>query len=321
MIKIGLIGVGAVGEMHKEAIDGHPDCELTAVCNRTISKAEKMAEGTSIHCYSDYKEMMEKEELDAVIVNLPHDMHHDVTNHILNCGVSVLVEKPMAMTVAECDSMMKTAEKNGVILAVGHVQRYYDCLRGLRKLIAEKRLGKLCAVTIKRNCDYFTNRAAWFLDKKQSGGGILMNYGAHSMDILFYTTGLSVKRVAAVGNNFLTDHNVEATAQVLLEMEGGVGASILHCGCKVHGEDEFIYYFTNGTAQIRNGLELWISEGGAPYEMVDTSNEGMHENFMIDQIAEFIKMMKGEPNEMVTAEYGRDVIATLEQAFEQIENS
>ena len=115
MIKIGLLGVGSVGDLHKWAIDEHPECELTAICNRTISKAEKMAEGTSIRCYSDYKEMMKQEELDAVIVNLPHDMHHDVTNYILNCGVSVLVEKPMAMNVAECDSMIETAKKNGVV--------------------------------------------------------------------------------------------------------------------------------------------------------------------------------------------------------------
>ncbi len=319
MFKIGLLGVGAVGGMHKEAMDLHPECELTAVCNRTLSKAEKMAEGTSIRCYSDYKEMMEKEELDAVIVNLPHDLHHDVTNYILNCGVSVLVEKPMAMNVKECESMIETAKKNGVVLAVGHPQRYYAGLRCLKRLIEEKRLGKLCAVNLNRNYDYFTNRASWFLDKKQSGGGILMNYGAHSMDVLLYTTGLSVKRVAAVGNNFFTDHNVEATAQVLLELTEGVSAVITHCGCKVHFENDFTYYFTNGTAQIRKGIELWVSEAGAPFEQVDTSGEPVHDNFMIDQMNEFIKMLKGEPNEMVTAEYGRDVIAALEEAFNQIE--
>ena len=122
MIRIGLIGVGSVGELHKWAIDEHPECELTAICNRTLSKAEKLAEGSSAHCYSDYKVMMEQEALDAVIVNLPHDMHHDVTNYILERGVSVLVEKPMAMNVAECESMIKTAKKHGVVLAVGHVQ-------------------------------------------------------------------------------------------------------------------------------------------------------------------------------------------------------
>lgn len=319
MIKIGLIGVGAVGGMHKEAIDLHPECELTAVCNRTLSKAEKMAEGTSIHCYSDYKEMMDKEELDAVIVNLPHDMHHDVTNYILNRGVSVLVEKPMAINVKECESMIETAKKNGVVLAVGHPQRYYAFLRCLKKIIKEERLGKLSAISLNRSCDYFTGRAAWFLDKKQSGGGILMNYGAHSMDILLYTTGLSVKRVACVGNNFLTDHNVEGSAQILLELTGGVSATVTHCGYKVAPNTNDAYYFTNGTAEIRNGIELWISEAGGPFKQVDTSGEQMHDNFMIDQMNEFIKMLKGEPNEMVTAEYGRDVIAALEKAFEQFE--
>lgn len=319
MIKIGIIGVGAVGGMHKEAIDLHPECELAAICNRTEPKAVALAEGTNARTYTDYKKMQENEDLDAVIVNLPHDMHHDVTNYFLERGVSVMVEKPMAINVAECESMIAAAKKNNVILAVGHPQRYYSVLKRVKKLIAEKKYGKLCAVDIKRGCDYFTGRAAWFLDKKQSGGGILMNYGAHSMDIVYYTTGLAVEKVAAVGNNFLTDHNVEAVAQILLGMTEGVSVTLTHSGCKMPSECEYKYYFTNGAIEVRRGLEVWAAEGEGEFEFIDCSDEEMHDNFMIDQMNEFVKMLKGEPNEMVTAEYGRDVIAVLEEAFKQIE--
>ena len=225
----------------------------------------------------------------------------------------------MAMNAAECESMINVARKSGAILAVGHVMRYFDGIRILKRFGMEERLGRLCAITLNRNCDYFTNHPAWFLEKSKSGGGILMNYGAHSLDVLLYTTGLSIERVVSVGNNFLTNHDVEATAQLLLTLTGGIGASVLHCGCKVPDEWNGTYYFTNGTAQIRrDGQELWVSEGGQPYTQAEVGKEKMHENFMIDQINEFVKMLKGEENEMATAEYSRSIIAALDEAFAQI---
>ena len=112
MFKIGLIGVGSVGSLHKKAIMDHPECELTAICNRTLAKAEKLAEDIDARAYSDYKDMQEKEDLDAVIVNLPHDLHKDVSIYFLERGINVLVEKPMANTVEECDAMIEAAKKS-----------------------------------------------------------------------------------------------------------------------------------------------------------------------------------------------------------------
>lgn len=316
MIKIGIVGVGSVGILHKKAIDAHPECELAAVCNRTESRAVALAEGTNARTYSDYKVMQEQEDLDAVIVNLPHDMHKDVSIYFLEHKVAVLVEKPMANSVEECDAMIAAAKKSGTALAVGHVQRYLGFNRELKKLVQNGRLGKLCAIIENRSCDYFTDRPAWFLDKKQSGGGILMNYGAHSMDKILYTTGLSIEKVSAVTSNFLTDDNVEATAQLLLTLSGGVSAVLTHCGCHIPSIQETTFYFTEGAAQAR-GWELWVSEKGGEYTQVDCGD--ISKNFMEDQIEEFVKFLKEEPSEIVTAEYARDVICALETAYKQAE--
>jgi len=314
MYKIGIVGAGAIGGCHKEAFKENPSCELVAVCDKVLDRAEKLAEGTAAHIYDDYQKMCESEKLDAVILNLPHFLHESVTVYFLEKGVSVLVEKPMAINAAECDAMIAASKKTGAKLAVGHVQKYYNCYRFLKEMIAEERFGKLCGIREVRNCDYFTGRPGWFLNRKLAGGGILMNYGAHTLDKIFYTTGLKVENVVAMGNNFLTDDSVEAIAQLLVRFEGGVNGTFCYCGCKVPSEYRTDFYFTNGAAQIRDGWDLWISEAGGEFEHVDGCNSwGLFEV----QLAEFVKLLDGEESEVVTPEYGKDVIAVLEKAFAQ----
>ncbi len=315
MYNIGVVGAGAIASTHKKAILEQDQCRLAAVCDTVREKAETLAEGTDARVYDNYEAMQAAESLDAVILNLPHFLHKQVSVYFLERGVSVLVEKPMAITTAECDAMIAAAEKSGAKLAVGHMQRYHRCYRILKDMIANDRFGTLCGIREVRNCSYFRNRPAWFLDKKLSGGGILMNFGAHTLDKVFYTTGLKVKKVAASGNNFLTEDSVEAMAQLLVTFEGGVSGTFCYCGCKVPYEYRTDFYFTNGAAQIRNGWELWVSEAGGEFTRIEGCNDvGMIEA----QMPEFVKLLNGEANEMATPEYGREVIAVLEQAFAQM---
>lgn len=314
MIRIGVVGAGIIGASHKKAILGNPECILAAACDLDVEKAKAMAEGTDARVYTDYRVMAESEELDAVILNLPHFLHAPVSVYFLEKGIAVLVEKPMANTVAECDEMIAASKKSGAPLAVGHVQRYFNAYRVLREIISSGKLGKLCQITETRNINYFPNRPAWFLDKKKAGGGIIMNYGAHTLDKVFYSTGLEVESVAAAGNNFLTDDTVEATAQMLVRFKGGVSGVFSYSG--THGPSYYQtdFYFTDGVARItKGGAELWIAEGATPLAKVELEPYDLFR----DQLAEFIKLMRGEETEVVLPDYGRRVIAAIEDAVSQ----
>lgn len=314
MFRIGIVGAGIIGRSHKDAIEKNSDCELTAVCDLVLEKAQETAGSTGANVYTDYKKMQECEKLDAVILNLPHFLHKEVTVYFLEHGVPTLVEKPMANTVAECDAMIEAAKRTNTPLAVGHVQRYYPCYRELRRLMKENRFGRLCSVTETRNIDYFTNRPKWFLNKEQAGGGILMNYGAHTLDKIMYMADIIPEKVTAQANNFLTNDTVEAAAQVLVQFSEGVTGAFSYCGCHVPNQYDTYLYFTNGTAWIQGGGILWIAEGKEPLKKVVEGPVSL----MDDQLREFVKMLRGEPNEMATPEYGRTVIAALESAFSQI---
>ncbi len=311
----GIVGAGIIGEQHKDALIKNDSCVIQAVCDINTDKAQKLAEGTSARVYTDYKEMQKNENLDAVILNLPHFLHMEVSIFFLEHGVAVLCEKPMANTVAECDKMIEASQRTGTPLAIGHVQRYFSCYPYIKKIIETKELGELCSFTETRNIDYFTNRAEWFLSKKQAGGGILMNYGAHSIDKLLYVTGQKVTDVAAFGSNFLNERDIESSAQVLLKFSGGATASLTYCGCKVPDKLEMDFYFTNGAIHLNGGSRVFVSGAGGTYEEIKLSGVS---NFLSPQLDEFLKLLDGKDSEIVTPQYGREVISVLEKAFKGI---
>lgn len=316
MKRIGIVGAGIIGGSHKNAIMKNSDCCLAAVCDTIIEKAKSLTEGTDVPVFTDYKEMAENVKLDAVILNLPHFLHKEVTIYFLEKKIPVLVEKPMANTVEECDAMIAAAQKANSILAVGHVQRYFDAYRALREIIAEEKLGKLCLITETRNIYYFNEkRPKWFLNKAKAGGGIIMNYGAHSIDKILYTTGASIEKVSANSNNLLNDADVEATAQILLKLSNGASVSLSYSGCYAPTIEEVNYYFTEGVAKVNGGRELWISRKGGQFERAELDYTKVA---LEDQLAEFVKRLNGEESEVVTAEYGREVIRVIEEVYKQV---
>ena len=316
MMRIGIVGAGIIGVSHKNAITKSNRCTLVAVCDIAIEKAQKLVEGTNIPVFSDYKEMAQNVALDAVILNLPHYLHKDVAVYFLERKIAVLVEKPMANSVAECDAMIEASTKNGTPLAVGHVQRYFDSYRALRELIRTEKLGKLCVITESRNIYYFAEtRPRWFLDKEKSGGGIVMNFGAHSIDKLLYTTGAGIDRVFANSNNFLNNANVEAAAQILLKLSNGVSATLSYSGCYAPYQEEVVFYFTEGVAKVCVDRELWISEKGKPFERMELDYS---KNALEEQLDAFLDYLEGKPSEIVTGQYGREVIRVLSEAFQQM---
>ena len=315
MLKIGIVGAGAIGESHKNAIMNNPQCSLVAVCDLDVEKAKILAEGTVANIYTDYMQMQESENLDAVILNLPHFLHKDVSVYFLKNKIAVLVEKPMANSVAECEEMITAAEESNVPLGIGHIQKYYKCYTEFRKIVDSGELGKFCHMTETRNIDYFTNRPLWFLDKNKSGGGIVMNYAAHTLDKLFYVLDSEIVSVTAVGNNFYTDVNVEASAQVLLKFSDGSSASLTYCGCKVPQQYETYFYFTNGVAKIIAN-KLYISKNGNDFEEVELIDK---QSVFDTQLSEFVKLINGEESQLVNPNYGKRIIGVIEKIYSQFD--
>ena len=308
MIRIGMVGAGGIALSHAAAIKKNQDCKLTAVADINRERADALAAQFGALSFTDYK-AMDCEKMDAVILNLPHYLHCEVSVYFLEKGVSVLCEKPMACTLEECDEMIAAAKKSGKHLAIGHVQKYYTAVKEIKSIIENKTYGDLTMITESRCKDYLKNRAKWFLDKRTAGGGIAMNLGAHSIDRILYTTGLCVEEVHALTANPISGDDVEINAQLLLKLSGGVSATVSLCGTHVPKEEhETVYYFTDGIVKMR-GDKLLVFENG---EFVEKC-EGYP--LIERQLAEFLKLLRGEESEICTPEYGREIIRILKEVI------
>ena len=303
MIKIGIIGAGIMVKAHLDAIKKHNECKVVAIADIVEERAKQYAEVYGAHSFTDYHEMIGECELDVVIINLPHYLHCEATCFFLKNGVNVFVEKPMAISIEECDEMIKTAQENNKLLFIGHVQQYTDAHQYLKNVIKEEKYGKLLRLTEVRNTDYFTNRPAWFLDKKLSGGGIVMNYCAHTLDKVFYLTDSVLENACSVCTNNINNCTIEEGAQVLARLSNGVSAVFSYTGSSGPYYYENVFYFENGVVRVINSSDLFEFENGDWKQII--KNEGkMHER----AIAELVKALKGEESMITTMQHGRNVM-------------
>ena len=312
MFKLGIVGAGIIGKSHSDAILKNNDCILCAVCDTVIERAEEIAKIHNAKSFTDYKEMAKEVKMDAVILNLPHFLHCEVSMFFLEKGISVLLEKPMAMNTDECDRIIDAAKKSGVKLAIGHPQRYYSAYTDVKRLISDGTYGKLCMISEVRNVNYLPNRPKWFLDKKLSGGGIVMNYGAHTLDKIMYVTGDMVKNVHAILANPISNDNIEVNAQILLETKGGISGVITYCGCPGVYNYETVFYFEKGVVKITDGALLYLSENGKFKDAVEGRTDILEQ-----QLGEFIKLLRGEECNISTPEYSREIIRVLESVLQK----
>lgn len=313
MINIAVVGVGIMGVDHIKAIQQSSRCRLCAVCDVRHETAQNIAVKYGVPYFTDYREIPCKTNADAVILNLPHFLHCESTVYFLEKGLNVLVEKPMANTLSECDKMIEAEKKSRKKLAVAHIQRFFEANRRVKEVIKSKKLGDLCMFSEVRTVNYFNeSRPKWFLSKKSAGGGIVMNYGAHAFDKLFYTLDVDCADIASLTGNIKNDADIEGHAQILARLPGNVGAGILFSGYAPSGY-EAAYYFTDGVVKIADGMTFWQCRDGI-WEKENIKQD--FTNAIKLEIDEFCKYLSGEESEIPTSQYGRSIIEAIHKVYD-----
>ncbi|MGV3723830.1 MAG: Gfo/Idh/MocA family protein, partial [Actinomycetota bacterium] len=267
MIGIGIIGAGRICAAHATAALALPETRLAAVADIDEARVNDAAQKYDCQGYLGYEAMLADPNVDAVVVGLPHFLHEEVTVQSLQAGKHVLLEKPMAMTVPECDAMIAAAAAAGKSLMVAHSQHYFRQNLAARELIRSGDLGHLVLANDAWYKGFWDGgkRPDWFLDDSKGGGMWAMN-GSHMIDRLCFMLESEVVAVKAkVGNpvfGLSTDMGV-----AYLDFACGVSATIQQVGYR-DGVNRFDAEITGTEGQIKvggdgNRAELWRSRGGA----------------------------------------------------------
>ena len=192
-LRVGLVGIGGMGSNHLRCQLGNPRVEVVAICDILPEKMQAAKERfniPNIPCYTDFKDMIDTEQLDAVDISTPNYLHSIVAVYAMEKGLHVFCEKPDAVSVEEALKMKEASERTGKILMVMRNNRYYTNSQYLKKLITAGECGEIycgrCGWIRRRG---IPGRGGWFTTKAQSGGGPLIDLGVHMIDLAMWLMG------------------------------------------------------------------------------------------------------------------------------------
>jgi len=192
-VRIALIGCGAVSQvLYKNAIKELADkIELVGVVDLKKSNADKILDDfPGVKYFSDYNELLKMKSLDAAIIALPHKLHAPVAIQSLEKNINVFVEKPMATNCCEADKMVNAAVDSGKILQVGYFRRYFRATRVIKEVIENQILGRVVSFEFVEGENYSWPAASdSFFSFDSAGGGVLIDAGAHTTDLLLWWFG------------------------------------------------------------------------------------------------------------------------------------
>ncbi|MCP4786997.1 MAG: Gfo/Idh/MocA family oxidoreductase [Fuerstiella sp.] len=191
-VRWGVIGLGWFGEVHADNLAEMPDIELTALCTRRPERLAEIADRLDVEKrYTDYQQLLADPDVDAVSVTTHFYDHRQITIDALRAGKYVLLEKPMAPTVADCDQIVKAAEETGGLFMVGHICRFDPRVALAKEAIEQGRIGKIISMHARRNLSKAIGSLV--LDDISA----LMGDGIHDADLMLWFSQANVQTVYA----------------------------------------------------------------------------------------------------------------------------
>lgn len=248
-LKFALIGTGGIAQTYAQAFQTSNCCKLVAVADVREDSAKAFAEPFGAKAFSDYKTLGENSVFDAVIISTPPNSHPEIAMYFMNRGIHVLCEKPLCLSVAEARAMIECAEKTGVKFTMASKFRYVEDVVKAKSMVASGVLGEVVQFE-----NAFTAKVdmskRWNSDKNIAGGGVLIDNGTHSVDIIRYFLG-AITDVLALETSGTQNLSVDENVKLLAKTTDGIAASVdLTWGINKELPNFISVYGTNGTLHI-----------------------------------------------------------------------
>ena len=312
-LKFGLVGAGSIAQAYAQAFENSDTAELAAVADIRTNAARALAEGLGCRSYDSYQDMAESErDLSAVVVCTPPVTHPEVSIYFLNRKVHVLCEKPLSIDTPNARLMLDVARENGVTLTMATKFRYVDDVVRAKSIVTSGILGEIVLFE-----NAFTSRvdmsSRWNSNPAISGGGVLIDNGTHSVDLMRYFLG-PLEDVQVVEGKRSQGLAVEETVHIFVRSTSGVmGAIDLSWSINKELESFINIYGSRGTVSVgwkeskyrQSSSREWVVFGKG-YDKVEAFR---------NQIDNFSRAIIGEEALLVTPEDALASVEVVEAAY------
>jgi predicted dehydrogenase len=225
-MRFGLIGCGGIGQWRAEAVAKSPSLRLAVVNDADAQRAVATASKYSAAVERDWRDLIRREDVDAVIVSTPPWLHAEMCIESLMAGKHVLCEKPLGRTAAECHDMVNAASRSGRFLATGFNYRFFPSVIKARELLDSGIIGELDHIRSYAGYSAAEHNHDWLRDSGLMGGGVLRDNGIHLIDLTRYFLG-EVDEIAGFGSNAVWGlENSEDNGLAVLRSREGKLASL-----------------------------------------------------------------------------------------------
>jgi predicted dehydrogenase len=302
---VAMIGCGQIARAHLLAIAVNPHAELVAAMDVVEERAVAVASKYDAKPYTSVEAVLADENVDAVVLPLPHHLHCPITLQSAKAGKHILVEKPMALDFAEALQMVDAAESAGVNLMVGQSTRFRPEVWAAKKVTEQGTLGQI------RQC---IHQRAWFTEKlstewryssEKCGGLYLPIFGSHDVDMILWLMDAAPVRVQSVLRSYTNLVEAESDGAVNIELAGDKLASLAFSMNSHMARHSALFIGTDGTLLIEPG-RLWVND-----EEITLDKS---EDAFARQMSEFVDAIRTGREPIPS---GRDVfptVATLDAA-------
>jgi predicted dehydrogenase len=313
---VGIIGAGSFGGQHARALADVPGVRLVAASARTPERLGRFTAEYGGKGYQEYRDLLADPAVDVVCIALPHNLHAEATIAAAQAGKAILLEKPMAPTLADCDAIVQAIAETGVPFMVAHPYRFMRAYQEAIRLVRAGAVGQPVAGTAAMVKDWtFSLRAPWHL---APGGGMWLTNGCHLVDRLCLLLDDRPKDVRAIAGPRFHPQDVDDVGIGLIAFAGGAVGVARAIGYRAGARDDWTeVQGTEGALRVshtdglfRSRDDGWEPVLAEPSPLLDA---------LIEEWSAFLRHVRGETPSPVPAEYGRLMAATVLAGLESSE--
>lgn len=312
-MRVGVVGTGVMGKNHVRVLRELPDVELVGVADADVSSATRVAEANGTRGYRSHEELIEKERPDALTVAVPTNDHRAVVVDAFAAGCHVLVEKPIAATLAEADEVVEAARRAGRVLAVGHIERYNPAVQELKRRLDAGQMGKVIQLHARRLGPF---------PPRVRDVGVVVDLATHDLDVMRYLTGSHIVRVYAETRRAIHTTKEDMVSGLVRFDDGAVGVLQINWltptkirELVVTGErgmfranylTQDLFFYENAETPTDRWSQISMLRGVSEGPMVMYAMQKREP--LRAELESFIKAADGQGTQIVSGEDGREAL-------------